>query len=293
MNHFEKVFQCFPSDIRQQMDSLPADVRDAVEEVRVYRGGQVRLLSEGRWFALQGIVSAGHLSGILNSLMKFSYYAYEEDLAKGFITIDGGHRVGICGKAVVDKGRVKLLRDISSLNIRCSHEVTGCSDSLMPLILDENRRIRNILVVSPPGCGKTTLLRDIARNLGIRGFKVAICDERSEIAGMDCGCSPYALGPMTDVLDGCPKAEGMIMLIRSMSPHVIITDEIGRQEDVYAIKSCISSGVAVITSVHGSDMDDLKRLEIYETIERGTFDTAVFLTDRPRAGTVKEVHHFD
>lgn len=289
MNHFEKVFQCFPQNVQRQIDGLDRYTREAIEEIRVYKGKEIQLFAAGKQLALSGRVEGNDINNLLNNLMKFSYYAYEEDLAKGFITIDGGHRVGICGKAVVDKGKVSLIRDISSLNIRYSKEVIGCSDSLLPHLVNADRSLNSALIVSPPGCGKTTLLRDIGRNISLKGYKVGICDERSEIAGMYNGCSSYHFGTMVDVLDGCPKAEGMLMMIRAMSPQVIITDEIGKKEDVAAIRACANSGVKVITSVHGSDVNDLKNSEIYETIERKDFNLIVFLSDRPSVGTIREV----
>ena len=289
MNQFDNVMGCFPMPIQMQMDNLDDEIRGQIEEIRVYKGKKVRLITGKGEIALKGVLEGGDLTAILNNLMKFSYYAYEEDLAKGFITIDGGHRVGICGKAVVNNGQVVLLKEISSLNIRCSKEVTGCSDPIMRLILPPGGGINNTLIVSPPGCGKTTLLRDIARNIGIRGYKVGICDERSEIAGMYGGISSYDFGTKTDVLDGCPKASGVYMLIRSMSPHVIITDEIGNPEDVRAASACINSGVAVITSIHGNDLADLKNSQIYELIERKIFNIIIFLANVPKVGTVREV----
>lgn len=292
MNHFEKVFQCFPPDIQRQIQTLDRTMREGIEEVRVYRGRQVWLLCRGRHIRLNGCIDGSDITNILNNLLKFSYYAYEDDLAKGFVTIDGGHRVGICGKAVMEKGSVTLLREISSLNIRCGHEIIGCSDPLKPLLIKGDGRPVSLLIVSPPGCGKTTMLRDIARTLGEEGgWKIAICDERSEIAGMHDGVSSYRLGSMTDVLDGCPKAEGILMLIRAMSPDVIITDEIGRPEDGEAIKDCRNCGVSVIASAHGSNMEDIKKLPIAGIIENRTFDHIVFLTNRPTVGTIREVLH--
>ena len=180
-----------------------------------------------------------------------------------------------------------LIRDISSLNIRYSKEIVGCSDTLMHLIINDDKSLNNVLIVSPPNCGKTTLIRDIARNISTKGYKVGICDERSEIAGMYNGVSSYHFGMMVDVLDGCPKAEGMIMMIRSMSPQVIITDEIGKKEDVAAIKTCVNCGVKVITTIHGNDAGDLENSEIIEIIDNKTFDVIIFLTDDPTVGTVR------
>lgn len=279
MNHLEQVFTCFPPHIQHQLQTMDPYTRQHLQEIRVYKGRDVQVFADNKRLQLSGKIQGDTIRQILNNLMKFSYYAYEEDLAKGFITIDGGHRVGICGKAVVEKGKVTLLREISSFNIRYAKEIIGCSDSLLHHILSEDR-INNVLIVSPPGCGKTTMLRDIARNLSLKHYKVAICDERSEIAGMHGGISGYQFGSMVDVLDGCPKAEGIMMLIRSMSPDVIIADEIGRPEDMKAIENCRHCGVSVITSAHGYALED---------VDTGLFNKVVFLSDQPYPGHIREV----
>ena len=279
MNHFEQVLACFPRGVQQQMHRLDSNTKQHIQEIRVYKNKEILVISDNRRIQLSGKIEGDTIRQILNHLMQFSYYAYEEDLAKGFVTICGGHRVGICGKAVVEKGKVSLLREISSFNIRYAREVIGCSDNLMHHILDGNK-INNTLLVSPPAYGKTTLLRDITRNLSLKHFKVAVCDERSEIAGMHDGISSYQFGTMVDVLDGCPKAEGMMMLVRSMSPDVIIADEIGRSEDLNAIEICQHSGVAVITSAHGYSMND---------VDTGLFSKVIFLSNTPHPGSVREV----
>ena len=242
-------------------------------------------------YLLKGYITGGQIHSLLNNLMKFSYYAYEDDIAKGFITIDGGHRVGLCGKAVVEDGKVTLIRDISSLNIRYSREIIGCSDKIMPYVFNEQGNLCNLLIVSPPGCGKTTLLRDLARNISLQGIKVGICDERSEIAGMSGGISAYTFGNAVDVLDGCPKASAMQMMVRAMSPQLLITDEIGTKADADAIRNCSGSGVKVICSMHGSCMEDLKKTGVWEIVEGNSFDYIIFLTDQPVIGTVKEICH--
>ena len=219
MNHFEKVFQCFPVEVQRQIGGLASEIQEEINEIRVYRGKPVQLYAGKNQYLLKGYITGGQIHSLLNNLMKFSYYAYEDDIAKGFITIDGGHRVGLCGKAVVEDGKVTLIRDISSLNIRYSREIIGCSDKIMPYVFNEQGNLCNLLIVSPPGCGKTTLLRDLARNISLQGIKVGICDERSEIAGMSGGISAYTFGNAVDVLDGCPKASAMQMMVRAMSSH--------------------------------------------------------------------------
>ncbi len=290
MEHFDKVIQCLPEPIKVQICNLDRDTIRKIEEIRVYRGKNIRLYTNEKDIVLKGVVDGQTINNLLNNLMKYSYHSYEEDLAKGFITIDGGHRVGICGKTVINEGRVSLIRDVSSLNIRYSKEIIGCSDNIINLI-NENGKINNTLVVSPPNCGKTTLLRDIARNLSNKDYKISICDERSEIAGMYNGITNYTFGNKTDILDGCPKNQGINMLIRSMSPDVIITDEIGTKSDVDSINTCLNSGVRIITSIHGNSIDDLKNSQIYETIERKIFKLIIFLTNIPKVGTIREVLH--
>lgn len=294
INHFEKVISCLPPDIRKEIHNFDNEILSSLEEIRIYKGRPVVLFASGKRLELKAVTHGEVISSILNNLMKFSYYAYEEDMAKGFITIDGGHRVGICGKAILDRGHVKLIREVSSLNIRYSKEVVGCSNAIKHLLFtdfSEKRTANNLLIVSPPGCGKTTLIRDIARCLSVERFKVGICDERSEITGMFNGKPSYAFGPMLDVIDGCPKAEGMIMLVRAMSPDVIITDEIGKDEDIRAIETCLNSGVSIVTTIHGKSLEDVKKGVIGPLIDRGEFKYIVFLTNIPQIGTVKEVIH--
>ena len=158
------------------------------------------------------------------------------------------------------------------------------------LLLDKNTgEISSTLIISPPKCGKTTIIRDLARSLSISGYRVGICDERSEIAGSHNGMYSYDLGPRTDVMDGCPKAQGIIMLIRAMSPDVIITDEIGKKEDVKAIKEALCAGVKTITTIHGSTYEEVAASAVGELISECVFDTLVFLSSQPRTGTVARI----
>lgn len=275
---------------------LPETILNNLEEIRIKAENDIRVLSKNQEIVValkkNALVTREDLDTILNNLLNYSYYAYEEELAKGYITIEGGHRVGVCGRAVLDKGKVCLIKEISSLNIRRSREIIGVADRVIPHILDKNNGLlANTLIVSPPKCGKTTLLRDLVRVLSYKGYKIGLCDERSEIAGSYLGKPSYDLGPRTDVLDGCPKAEGMTMLIRAMSPDVVVTDEIGRTEDIAAIETAICAGVSILTTIHGKNYDDVIASNIGPLVAKGVFSRLVFLTNDPRTGTIDEVLH--
>ena len=179
-----------------------------------------------------------------------SVYAHEDEIRRGYITLAGGHRVGICGDAVCENGAISHIRSVQALNYRYAREVIGAADCVMDRITD-GRIIKNTVIVSPPMCGKTTMLRDIARRLSLMGKRVSIVDERCEIAALSFGESPFDLGAGCDVLSNVGKADGMLLMLRSMSPDVIITDEIGGSNDFAAIAEIKKRGVSIITSLHG------------------------------------------
>ena len=286
----QSIINKMPENIRNALDEIPENIRGSLEEIRIQIHQPVRIISGSREVTMKNCeIDRQTIDTVLNNLLDHSIYAYEEDLAKGFITVEGGHRVGVCGRVVTENGGIRLIKEISSLNIRHSRAVTGASDKIMKDIFDKSKGLQNTIIVSPPKCGKTTLLRDIVRNVSEMGMRVSVCDERSEIAGMYRGEPSYDLGPRTDVLDGCIKAEGMMMLIRSMAPDVIITDEIGRPEDVSAIESAITAGIKIITTIHGNSFDDLTASGIGPLIQRGIFTRIIFLTNIPSTGTVREV----
>lgn len=235
------------------------------------------------------------INKILQLISKNSLYAFEQELKMGFLTIHGGHRVGLAGQAILDGGEMKALKNISSLNIRMAREIKGCGNEVMPYIINGRKSIFNTLVISPPCCGKTTILRDLIRQISIgnkefRGLQVGVVDERSEIAACKNGVPTVDLGPRTDVLDGCPKASGMLMLIRSMSPAVVATDELGRAEDVYAVREALNAGVSILATVHGRDINDvLQRPYVGELIQHNYFDRYVVLSDKPKVGTIEKI----
>lgn len=281
-----------PVTLRNVLSEIPEDVRNSLEEIRIQINQPVRVISGGRELILKECsIDRQAIDNIMNNLLDYSIYAYEEDLAKGFITIEGGHRVGVCGRVVTENGGIRLIKEISSLNIRRSRAIRGASAKVINEIYDPAIGLQNTIIVSPPKCGKTTLVRDIVRAVSERGMRVGVCDERSEIAGMYQGVPSYDLGPRTDVLDGCIKAEGMLMLIRSMSPDVIVTDEIGRSEDIPAIEAATSAGISIITTIHGNSYEDLMASKIGPLVNQGIFKRIIFLSNIPSTGTVREVRH--
>lgn len=243
------------------------------------------------------IIEQTEISRTLELMCEKSIYAYIDEIKNGYITLRGGHRIGIAGKVIMEGDKIKNIKDISGLNIRISRAVEGCAKKLMDYILTEKNDIYNILILSPPQCGKTTLLRDIARLLGdglpdkgFHGVKVGIVDERSEIGSSYKGIPQHSVGMRTDVLDGCPKTLGMDMMLRSMSPKVIITDEIGNPGDRDAVFRVLNAGIKIITSAHGFNISQLKaRAEVLGLLERKVFDRFVVLSNAGGPGTVEEI----
>lgn len=241
--------------------------------------------------------SKEEMKTIIQKISNYSLYAYEEDIKQGFITIKGGHRIGIAGECVMCNGEVKTIRNISSINVRFCREVIGCSNKIMKYIATKER-IYNTIIISPPKCGKTTLLRDISRNisngidsLGLKGKKVSVIDERSEIGACYFGIPQSNLGIRTDVLDNCLKTEGMIMAIRSLSPEVLICDEIGTKSDIDALIMAFNSGVNIITSIHGFTIDDIYKRKVFkELIDNEILERAIILSSRNGVGTVEKVY---
>ncbi len=271
---------------------------DNLQEIRIRINKPLIVIESGNEFFLDTVGrKCGVLSAYLPSrediekcialISDYSLYAFEEELRNGYITIAGGHRVGISGRAVLSNGGIKTLKNINGLNFRISHEIKGCSDKVMKYIVGANNGIKNTMIVSPPCCGKTTLLRDIVRTLSNSGFAVSVVDERSEIAGCYMGVPQNDIGVRTDVLDSCPKALGILMLLRSMSPKVIAVDEIGKVEDVQAIDEALCAGVKFVCTVHSTDIEELKqKSQISDLIRKKTIERYVVLKNFGELGGV-------
>lgn len=236
-------------------------------------------------------ISGGVFLNTLERMCQSSVYAAQNELRNGFLTLPGGHRVGVCGKVNVENGKIISMTEISGLNFRIAAEVKGAADFIMPYIFSEDKLL-NTLIISPPACGKTTILRDISRQLGGNmRLRAGIVDERGEIAAMRSGRAQYDIGFLTQVYSGCPKSDGMLMMLRGMSLDVIITDEIGTREDEEAIFTIINSGVKIICSIHGYGIEDVQRRgHIRALTEAEVFERKIILSRKEGPGTVERIY---
>ncbi|MBE5869278.1 MAG: stage III sporulation protein AA [Lachnospiraceae bacterium] len=277
MEQDKGLLYLFPMNMREKWKQV-AGISDRVQEIRL-RGERpvVILTQEGEFFLRSNglmtrkiqeayVMASCDLEEILSYMCHYSIYAFEDEIKKGYLTMPGGHRVGVTGQAVLESAdTIKNMKHISYMNIRVAHQIKGAADRVLPFLYEQGR-LCSTLIISPPGCGKTTLLRDIVRQVSDgntygAGVTVGVVDERSEIAGSFMGKAQNDVGMRTDVLDGCPKVCGMMMLIRSMGPRVIAVDELGGNGDLEALKRAASCGCALLATVHGDDLAALREKE--------------------------------
>lgn len=267
-----ELLQLFPVE-RRSFWRQTALAQGQIEEIRLRAGrpvvikkdgGECYLDREGGFTDRQEqayCADAGEMEALLQHICHYSLYAFEDELRQGFLTVAGGHRIGLAGQVVLNgDGSVRTMKHIYYMNIRVSHQVKGAADKVVSHLY-RGDSLRNTLIISPPGCGKTTLLRDLVRRIsdgcaGHPGLCVGLVDERSEIAGSYMGQPQNDIGMRTDVLDACPKVQGMMMLLRSMAPQVIAVDELGGEEDMRALYMAASCGSSIIATVHGEDIVD-------------------------------------
>ena len=290
----EYILKCLPTQLTKLI--LEHNIQK-LEEIRIRVNKPVILKLGQVEIVLNYTITTNEIIGILQNICNNSIYTYQNQICNGFITLPGGNRVGIAGNVVIKDGQVSNISYIYSLNFRISHQINGASDNILKYVLDtENNTIFNTLIVSPPGAGKTTMIRDLAKRISngineinFRGLDVSIIDERGEIAAMTKGITFNDVGIRTDVLDNVPKSIGIRMAVRSMAPKVIIADEIGNKDDVNIINYAICSGVKCIFTAHGSDMEDLlKNNEINKIINLQLFSKIIFL-DEKQKGKIKNV----
>lgn len=301
----EQILSLFDSRLRRVFEQALRE-EDIVQEIRLRVGKPILLQQNDKelFLTAQGelrenaeaavCATLQEIRGIVEAACGYSGYAFEEEIKRGYLTIAGGHRIGLVGRAVVENGSVQTLKNFSALNIRIAHPVTGCAEQWRSYLY-EGKRPCHVLIISPPGCGKTTLLRDAVRCLsnggdGYAGVTVGVVDERSEIAGTCRGLAAHELGSRTDVLDGCPKALGIEMLLRSMAPKVVAVDEIG-VGDVPSIENALRCGCKLLATLHGEGLQDfLEKPGFHNLIKERVFDRYIFLKQGQTPGNVEYIY---
>lgn len=290
----EEIINVFPKELRSL---CRAGFQHGIEpeEIRLRTGRPVMVLGRGREYfwnqrenRLQNYREGSYIwkemdmKETLSRMSQYSMYALEEELRSGFFTIQGGHRVGVAGRTACEQGKIRSFRNICSLNVRVARQKKGCAAELLPWLI-QGDNIYNTLIVSPPGVGKTTMLRDCIRLLSdgtsdISAKKMGVVDERSEIAACFFGVPQNDLGNRTDVLDACPKAEGMRLLLRSMSPQIIAVDELGSREDCNAVEEALHCGCRILGTMHAQDAKELlEKVYLKSWLEKEFFGRFVFL----------------
>ncbi len=284
---------------------VPEDVKARTQEVHLHTGSPVVLTGAGNlsFVTDKGDVTSVYRDGLptatletmekaMASLCDYSIHSFQGDIQNGFITVRGGHRAGICGTAVVEKGKVSSIRDISSINLRIARQHFGAADSILHSAFAKG--VKGLLLAGPPGCGKTTILRDLARQLssGAAGcyYRVALVDERGELGGVYRGQAQNNLGPCCDCLDGYPKAQGILQALRSLAPQVIVCDEVGDDADIDAIKAGVNGGAKMIVSIHAGSLSELMdRPQCRALLNTNAFDYVAVMEGRDHPGRIQSI----
>lgn len=291
----DEILKVLPMSIANELKNIGA--KDGITEVRLRVGKRGVVIASGIEILLEYVITLQDLLEILVRVSKNSIYAIQNDINNGFVVIQGGHRVGICGEVVIQDGNIKNIKNINSMNIRVARQILGSADKLMPYMIKAGE-FSNTLIVSPPGCGKTTILRDAIRQLstGVRklrfaGKNVGLVDERGEIASVSQGICNLDVGSRTDIISNAPKNLGIEMLVRSMGISIIATDEIGGSDDIDAIRYAACSGVGLIFTMHGKSLEDVsKKAGIKDLLKEELFSNVVILSNRNGPGTIENIY---
>lgn len=286
-----EVIPYLPERVREIIAKLISGEWLEIEEIRLRSGTPltISIFGESCFVTEAGGItnhesnayktSTEEVQGAFAAICENSVYAHLDELRYGYVTIKGGHRVGVCGKAVCEDGRIKTFKEVSSLNFRIANQIIGIADGIIDSIVDRGEVV-STLIIAPPQMGKTTLLRDVVRQVSNKGFKCGVADDRGELAAMYCGMPTNRLGAQTDIIDGAPKAQAIEMLIRTMSPNVIISDEIASDEDVSALLAAAGTGVSVIATTHGNSIEDVMRRNILLPIFKNKLFSQIILLQR-------------
>ena len=281
MESYRQAVGVLPQPLRAQALAVDELVMARTEEVRLRVGMPPTLVLPGGESPIPGAgpVDMGLLGQVVELASRWSLHTVLEQLRRGYLTVEGGHRLGLCGTAVMEGGAIHALRDLSGANLRVARQKKGIAGPTAAVLCGEGQ-LPNTLILAPPGAGKTTLLRDLIRCLSAgetgRPLRVAVADERGELAALWHGRPSMDLGSCTDILDSCPKALAIPMLLRGMNPQVIAVDEITDREDVAAMEQAVGCGVALLATAHGGGLQDLKRRPLYrEMAEKRIFQMLV------------------
>lgn len=304
INSFDTAIQPVCQRLRPVLAALPAHLQESVQEIRMRVNLPLSVFNGVQSFFVTGSgISRKAEEGIpvfredmeetFRCLCNYSVYTHQNEIRNGFLTIKGGHRVGVCGTAVLEEGQVTGLRDISSFNIRIARQISGAADEILALLGEEI--VQGVLLAGAPSTGKTTILRDLARQLAGGGAlpprKITVVDERGELAGVYRGDAQNDLGCCCDILDGYPKSQGILQAIRALSPEVILCDELGSEKETAAVEEVVNAGVSLIVSVHAAEAGELlRRRQIRRLMETGAFHTVVLLDCAARPGKIKGIY---
>ena len=297
---FDHAVDSLPEKWISVFQMLPKSLKDHATEIRFRTGRPVSICTGKKSYYLTQMstltevadrrcvcVNKQEMEELVLHLSGYSLHSHQSDFVNGFLTVKGGHRIGLSGSAVTQNGKICSVKQISSINLRISREVKGCAQELIRRVFTNG--LANVLVAGSPASGKTTLIRDAVRLLS-KTYQISVIDERSEIASMIFGTPQNDVGPMTDILDGYPKSEGIIRAVRSLSPDLIVCDEIGSSQDIDALATGTNSGVHILATIHAANMEELMRKPlIHSLLERGSIDYLVFLSSKQVPGKIESI----
>lgn len=273
-------------NLKHELLHLSSSIKNSIQEIRLRVGRPISLQIKERTLCVSDKpITRADIEDCFLRICQYSVHSFGNELSQGFVTIKGGHRVGLSGTAVVKNNSITAIKDISGINIRIAKQILGSADEIMSRVFTNN--LKSVIIAGEPISGKTTILRDLARQLGER-HKVCIIDERSEIGAVYNGEPQLDIGTYTDVLNAFPKDKGIIIALRALSPDIIICDEIGNETS--GLIDCMNSGVKVIVTAHSSSFDELfSRNSTKALISTGAFEKAILLGSGKNLGKVSGI----